>query len=647
MKPADRDGSGYIFYLGSFLGDQIYVKNTKASVESYTITISGAVRYGHFVLGYTSRDEFEENIKSSAPYFDIEIWQNGMLHSGSKAVLETIDYDGFYDASIYWAKVTSVSSQVPSSGPASISVSMMYEPFIAAGATVAFVGRATTNSPLEWFKFTTNYKSYLQDCSGDTWGPHHEFHHHFQANWGMTTNDTFGADTETTNNIVTLISYSYFSKVSQRRTENNEPDGDDWNAYTSASWCVNDAMNTMHAMAGGHHLAFYSVFLHSFGQDLMIKAINIEKGRTNELWYGVWTNLTELDFTYFWRNIYKTDCLPLKQEEVDKYKDKHYTNFIPIACRYQTGIGYKVKGTTNWIRTMYPFMIKYGEDKILNFNEKMVVPNGFTYTIKSVTNPAHGSISKQSENDYVYKPDINSKLSGEMEFTIGLKKDDDPSFAIDDIVIYVELEQTKSIVDRDRLGDILDRTIYIYPTGVIPTDPIAEFNDNFAGSESHITIPNNISQKSDANMIIGLGNIVQNQISVLEGKFEVEQGKYRFALKCRNHGALYFSYDGGKTYELGCKVQFECSDEKYYTSEEGTTTTKEFMSSQWVYFKLVMCHKQEVSGRRLFANIGIERYNLDGEISESVTDLKKARSLKYEAEPVFYAKDVYPKVWTQ
>lgn len=135
-------------------------------------------------------------------------------------MVESIDYDMCYDAALYWQKVTSVSSQVPDAAPAAVSVIMMYEPFIAAGAAVAFGSRASTNCPLSWFTFATSYKDCLQDSSCDSCGPHHEYHHHFMANWGIPN------DGETSNNFVTLISYSLFSKVSQRRTEESEPTGD-------------------------------------------------------------------------------------------------------------------------------------------------------------------------------------------------------------------------------------------------------------------------------------------------------------------------------------------------------------------------------------------------------------------------------------
>lgn len=117
----------------------------------------------------------------------------------------------------------------------------------------------------------------------------------------------------------------------------------------------------------------------------------------------------------------------------------------------------------------------------------MIVPSGFTYKIKSVSNPEHGTIKKQSENVYVYTPDENNLLSGEVTFTIELTKNNEKNFAIDDIEMYVELQQTQSLVDRDNNGrDILDRTIYTFP--YIPDDPFAEYNCGFKKATSEVSL---------------------------------------------------------------------------------------------------------------------------------------------------------------
>lgn len=40
---------------------------------------------------------------------------------------------------------------------------------------------------------------------------------------------------------------------------------------------------------------------------------------------------------------------------------------------------------------MHPFLIKKGDVKVLDFNKHMIVPKGFTYKIKSISNPPHGT----------------------------------------------------------------------------------------------------------------------------------------------------------------------------------------------------------------------------------------------------------------
>lgn len=153
-----------------FLNNQLYfLKNQDSYIYSFNVTISGEVKYNYYVLGYTTPEEYENNKESTAPYFDLEVWQNIILHSIPKSYVTSNSYKDCYDTANYWQKFTSVSSQTPESWTAKVSVNTMYEPFVVAGAAVAFGGRATTNCPLSWLTFTTSYKDCLQDSSCDTW----------------------------------------------------------------------------------------------------------------------------------------------------------------------------------------------------------------------------------------------------------------------------------------------------------------------------------------------------------------------------------------------------------------------------------------------------------------------------------------------
>ena len=103
----------YTAYVGSFIGGPIYIRNKSVT---FTATISGGVTYSHFILGYTTREEFEANAQSSTPYFDLEVWHNGVLHSGPKINAKNFSYDDIYKVAVLWDKVASVTTTGSSQG---------------------------------------------------------------------------------------------------------------------------------------------------------------------------------------------------------------------------------------------------------------------------------------------------------------------------------------------------------------------------------------------------------------------------------------------------------------------------------------------------------------------------------------------------
>lgn len=120
-------------YVGSYLGGPIYVQPVNAGVK-FTVTISGAVPYSHYIHGYTTKEEFEEYKNSSAPYFDLEVWDDAVRHSGPKARATQFDYEQLTDAAVLWDKISRVSNQVPSGSTASIGITFLYDPFVAGEA---------------------------------------------------------------------------------------------------------------------------------------------------------------------------------------------------------------------------------------------------------------------------------------------------------------------------------------------------------------------------------------------------------------------------------------------------------------------------------------------------------------------------------
>ncbi|MDE6849935.1 MAG: M60 family metallopeptidase, partial [Clostridia bacterium] len=189
----------YTAYVGSFLGGPVYIRNTNAT---FTATISGGVAYSHFILGVTTKEEFEQNNQSTAPYFDLEVWHNGVLHSGPKYYAKNFTYEQLYEVAVLWDKVASVTTTGSSQG-----IVFLYDPFVAAGAAVAFPGRSSVNCPSGWMSNSLNYNGII--TSGG-WGNFHEYHHNFQG-YGV------GNGGEVTNNGMTLVSYALFTKISSKR----------------------------------------------------------------------------------------------------------------------------------------------------------------------------------------------------------------------------------------------------------------------------------------------------------------------------------------------------------------------------------------------------------------------------------------------
>ncbi|MDE6614432.1 MAG: M60 family metallopeptidase, partial [Clostridia bacterium] len=181
----NADTDTYTGYVGSFVGGPLYIRNRNVT---FNVTISGGVVYRHFILGYTTEKEFEESSKSSAPYFDLEVWDRGVLHSGPLSYAKNFSYQDLYKVAVLWDKVATVTT---TNGSAQ-GIVFLYDPFVAAGAAVAFPGQGSVNCPAGWMSSALNYNAIVTSGS---WGNFHEYHHNFQ-NYGLGS----GADGEVTNN---------------------------------------------------------------------------------------------------------------------------------------------------------------------------------------------------------------------------------------------------------------------------------------------------------------------------------------------------------------------------------------------------------------------------------------------------------------
>ncbi len=589
----------YTAYVGSFVGGPLYIANTRAS---FTATISGGVKYSHFILGYTTREEFEENRKSSAPFFDLEVWNYGVLHSGPRRYADMYSYDDLYKAAVLWEKVSSVTTTGSNQG-----IVFLYDPFVAAGAAVAFPGRSSVNCPLGWMSNSLNYNTIV---TSGAWGNMHEYHHNFQG-YGV------GNGGEVTNNGMTLVSYALFTKISSKRGLSNfgAQGLGGWNNYTSATLALEEtfkiARKDENPSNGNQGLALYATLLHNFGANNYIQAKYTQQvkryGQNYTGYLKAWQDVTHNDMTYFFKDI----LCGIDKAKADELKNSEYSLFVPVSSVFQTGRSYMYDGQKKYFKTMQPYVIPFGEDFEIDLGRytapsgqyasgSIVLPERFDYSIKNIAKPQYGTIEAVADSNYKFKytPDKNNMLSGQIIVTLSIT-DKEKEYKVDDVDLVLEFEQT-----HETKKMILERTTYSYSSESMYADAKTAYENNFAGytetkSADHSNpvqncntdiwfYPNDEKTHNDHPDSPESHFVHPNTIEVLDGKlyFE-EEGTYRIYLRGRSNCAVYYSVDGGKTYKQGAYVE-NGSGSTFYPNNEQTYFDIELEEHSWVYVKEVL-----------------------------------------------------------
>lgn len=596
----DETTHTYTAYVGSYLGGPLYIRNE--GVE-FTATVSGGVAYQHFILGYTTEEEFEANAESSAPYFDLEVWNYGVLHSGPKRQASGLGYDDIYKAAVLWDKVASVTTTNSAQG-----IVFLYDPFVAAGAAVAFPGQRSVNCPEGWMRNSLNYNGIV---SSGAWGNFHEYHHNFQG-YGV------GNGGEVTNNGMTLVSYALFTKISSHRGVTNFGGQGlgGWNLYTSAPWALNEVLKIAKGQSpsnGNQGLALYATLLHNFGADNYIQAkVQQQKGGYGQSYAGymkAWEEVTHNDMSYYFKDVLQGVS---NAEIADNHNPDYTSVFVPVSSVYQTGRSYMYDGQKKYFKTMRPFVIPYGDEFTVDLRPytdndgqyrygSVVIPNGFTYTVKNISQPQNGTITPTAETGvYKYTPADGKPLSGEIKVTLGITKD---GGSVDDVDLILEFEQSH---ETNRMT--LQRTTYKYSAANMYDDATAAYEANFSGYDSVTEKYNHSNPTQNSNTDIwfvspgfesSFPNATEDQmlvnndntIHVIEGKLYFQDaGRYRIYLRGRKNCAAYLSTDGGVTYDRVIKVA-NGSGSSFYLNDENTYTDVDVEENSWVYFKEVLIVK--------------------------------------------------------
>lgn len=486
--------NGETTYVGTFLGGPIYV--TPINPVDFTITISGALEYCHFIYGLTTKEEFERLKNTSSPFFDLEVWDKCVRHSGPKSYAN-LDYDNLCQISEFWLSVSNISRQIPSGSTKDLGINFIYDPFIAAGSAVAFVGRNWCNLPPSWMKTALNYESFT--TNGD-WGPIHEYNHHFQR-YGFNPGD------EVTNNALSILSYISYTQISAKR-----PNLSGWNRYLDPYTSLNETLSQSQAGTTTSSLNTYVDIIHTFGVDTFIKCAQYKNGAGGvDNWYESLCEVTNYNMSYYFSLLNQT----VSNSLLDKYSD--YPLFIPVSFKYQTG---RVINNEKNI-TVLPYPIEQNQLLEINLDEALLFPSDFDYKIKNVTHPQYGTLTL-NDKLLTYNPD-NLNNSGEIDLTIELtNKETNEQY--EETIIF-ELKPQYSGIDAVRYT--YDKTIY--------TTIQEAYNNDFSG------YTNKKVETINKHFVNG---IKYNEIYVYYGKiYMTEDGEYTISVRTSNRSNTLLELD--------------------------------------------------------------------------------------------------------
>ncbi|MDE6402006.1 MAG: M60 family metallopeptidase, partial [Clostridiales bacterium] len=503
-----------------------------------------------------------------------------------------------YKAAVLWEKISLVSTQRNKQG-----IVFLYDPFVAAGAAVAFPTQMSVNCPTGWMSNSLNYDSFVRSGA---WGNIHEYNHNFQG-YGCN-----GNDGEVTNNAISLVEYSLFTNISSARQIGSYGAAgmSGWNCYTSATWALNKVNKG--DIGGTSGLAMYATLLHNFGQEAFMSA---SLGGRGVSYFQKWGDVTHNNMTYFLdlAKVYSlsgngNDYTPLKTSQ------KNYPMFVPVSSVYQTGRSYMYDGQKKYITTMRPYNIRYGEDFDIDLSAytetegmyksgSVVLPSGFSYYVKKVIMPEYGKLTKKSNTLYTYTPDPDHLQSGKMVVTLAITKNDG-AFAVDDVDLVLEFKQS-----HEMNKTMLERTIYTFEEGNAPESAVAAFESDYSGYIDKTTV-DNVNPVQNGNTEIWSKELLpDNTFYEVKGKIHIsETAKYRIALRGRWDCALYTAVNEDENYTRVATVNTTATHANFYPNDENTYHDYDQLEAgDWLYFKAVLksTHK---GGTNAFIGVGFGQF---------------------------------------
>lgn len=612
----DADSQTYTCYFGSYLGGPIYIGSPKNKIQ-FGVEISGAVEYPHLIYGLTTETEYNRLLKSSAPYFDMEVFDRSFRFSADRTYSDNYSYAELCQSALLWDKIAQVSQQVPTGSSASFGIVFLFDPFVARGGAVAFVGQNTVNCPYDWIDGCLNVEKFVENGS---WGNIHEFNHHFQ-NFGLPNGG------EVTNNAISLVEYSLFTRVSSNRSLNDDS-LKEWNIYTDPSRSLRELLSNTKSAVPVETLDAYATVLHSFGQSVFINST--KDGSGVDKWFKNLCNLTHYNFSYYFTELLHSSVSASVVEEINQCG---YPMYVPVASIYQTGTKYNYNDVQRHITTAQPFEFE-GESVDFSVKSMLHLPEGFAVTNVAVGNPQYGHITKLGDDSYRFVP-AHEKVSGDIDITISITKNDG-SFEVEDVVLVFGFKQQQK--------RIAERTTYYFENDLLDMfeDVDDAVNRNYIGYVDSAKFDSCFEGKECSAVWWDSEGVELNSITEYNSKIYINKtNTYRFSIRGK-YANLYISLDG-KNYELVAKADSNYNNSFAVSVENNEYKDYDLVKGQVVYVKAVVMH---IDVEKCAFVAGIGGFS-DGIVSlDDMTKRVDVYNVNYVPEPSFVTDYYYSREYS-
>ena len=400
--------------IGSPLGGMVTINGINGQ-GNFKITVSGGVDMPDYKLGVSTKEDWKNILAAPGPY----VWLLTPLQYFVMPKVEIMDIKDPYNALLWWHKASMISMYAMGREDTSFltPVISVFDSFVYIGEGVAKVWAYVTNAPKYWCHSILDYNGLMY--SAGAWGTIHEFNHHYQSHGYYDTEWGVGYHDEITNNVLSAISYILLTDIATTRSESNVLNG--WNAV-SDPYCnykklanTSSSKSTYEAFDTNKLFGFVDM-MHTFGADKFIEFLRAMYGYEKEvkgydggtlLQGGTRYLTTEDGFALFASMYYKVDFVDyftnvwhfkISKDVVNKIKKYKFEPYFSVNNLYSAGI----KG----LETGRAYRINVGTATVFKFDEYTLASTD-NCTLKSVSAPQNGKLTKLGDGTYSYTPDAN------------------------------------------------------------------------------------------------------------------------------------------------------------------------------------------------------------------------------------------------